>query len=226
MDSMKLHSGHRERMRKRFLSAKQDTLFDHELLELLLFYARPVINTNSIAHSLIDEIGSLGNVMAADTEKLKKIHGIGDKGAAFIHFMLDMGRNYLRSSHTNETLATKEHLYSCFEELSSEQSKGICTLLCLSQSSELLRTVTIPQNDVLDGKITAREAAMIILSSRAVSVCVGISHGSSAVPCSQDYITARFFGETLSAIGVTFTDCMITGGEKCFSMRENGAFAF
>lgn len=59
MSEKNSHAGHRSRMRQRFLTAGQDGLFEHELLELILFYARPVVNTNGIAHELTQEFGSL-----------------------------------------------------------------------------------------------------------------------------------------------------------------------
>ena len=227
MYSKNLHSGHRERMRKRFLASGQDGLFEHELLELLLFYARPIVNTTGIAHALIEELGSFGKVLSSDTDKLKSIKGVGEGGAEFLRFMSDMGRAYLRSSHTSEALTTAEQLCACLSELSSENGKRVCTLLCLSHASELLRTVTIPADDILCGNIAPKEAAAIVLAGRAASVCIGISHGRGLpVPDSRDYAAARFIGEILSAIGVGFRDCIITGGGKSFSMRENGAFAF
>ena len=141
MYSKNLHSGHRERMRKRFLASGQDGLFEHELLELLLFYARPIVNTTGIAHALIEELGSFGKVLSSDTDKLKSIKGVGEGGAEFLRFMSDMGRAYLRSSHTSEALTTAEQLCACLSELSSENGKRVCTLLCLSHASELLRTI-------------------------------------------------------------------------------------
>ena len=66
MNDKNTHAGHRSRMRQRFLASGQDGLFEHELLELILFYARPVVNTNGIAHDLTDQFGSLSKVLSAD----------------------------------------------------------------------------------------------------------------------------------------------------------------
>ena len=38
---MGIHDGHRGRMRRRFLENGLDSFADHEILELLLFYAIP-----------------------------------------------------------------------------------------------------------------------------------------------------------------------------------------
>ena len=46
-----LHSGHRQRLKNKFMSAKE-SFSVHEILELLLFYSIPRKNTNDIAHKL------------------------------------------------------------------------------------------------------------------------------------------------------------------------------
>ena len=59
------HSGHRERLRQRFLAGGPDALADYELLELLLFYAIPRKDTKPVAKRLIKRFGSLAGALAA-----------------------------------------------------------------------------------------------------------------------------------------------------------------
>ena len=47
-----LHSGHRKRMKERYLQSGIDSLSDHEKLELLLYYAIPRKDTNEILTKL------------------------------------------------------------------------------------------------------------------------------------------------------------------------------
>lgn len=56
---MGLHDGHRQRKRERFLKQGADGLADHEVLELLLYYAIPRRDTNELAHRLIQHFGTL-----------------------------------------------------------------------------------------------------------------------------------------------------------------------
>ena len=53
---MGLHDGHRQRKRERFLKQGADGLADHEVLELLLYYAIPRRDTNELAHRLIQHL--------------------------------------------------------------------------------------------------------------------------------------------------------------------------
>ena len=67
-----IHSGHRQRIRDRFLKTGLDGFQDHEVLELLLFYAIPRGDTNKIAHQLLERFGSFSGVCDAPIEELQK----------------------------------------------------------------------------------------------------------------------------------------------------------
>ena len=61
-----------------------DDLFDHEVLEVLLYNACPRINTNPLAHALLERFVSLSEVFNASIEELKEVEGVGDSVARFI----------------------------------------------------------------------------------------------------------------------------------------------
>ena len=50
------HSGHRERMRKKFIENGFDVFETHEALEMFLYYAIPRKDTNPLAHRLLTVI--------------------------------------------------------------------------------------------------------------------------------------------------------------------------
>ena len=89
-----LHQGHRERMRERLLSSGGSSLADHELLEMLLFYALPRRDTNDTAHRLIEEFGSLCGVLEGDRSRLLSVEGVGDGAAVFMELLGELSRRY------------------------------------------------------------------------------------------------------------------------------------
>ena len=60
-----MHEGHRKRKKEWVAEYGFDNLQPHELLEIMLYYAIPRIDTNEIAHNLIDRFGSLSSVIEA-----------------------------------------------------------------------------------------------------------------------------------------------------------------
>lgn len=75
------HSGHRDRLRERYLSEGLDGFPPHNVLELLLFYSVPRRDTNVLAHRLIEQFGSLVGVLNAAPEQLAQVEGIGMNAA-------------------------------------------------------------------------------------------------------------------------------------------------
>ena len=61
-----------------------DDLFDHEILEILLFSACPRVNTNPIAHALLDRFVTLSEVFSASIDELKEVDGVGESVARVI----------------------------------------------------------------------------------------------------------------------------------------------
>ncbi|NMB30866.1 MAG: hypothetical protein GX988_05455, partial [Clostridiales bacterium] len=76
-----VNSGHRRRLKQRYLKEGIENFEHHNVLELLLFYALPRVDTNKIAHELIKRFGSISGVFKAPIEELVKIKGIGENAA-------------------------------------------------------------------------------------------------------------------------------------------------
>ena len=80
----KTHLGHRERLRLKAAEIGFEFLEEHEQLEMILFSAEKVKNTNEIAHELLHTFGSLGNVLRASKEELMTVRGVGAAMASVI----------------------------------------------------------------------------------------------------------------------------------------------
>lgn len=93
--SENIHKGHRERVKKEFLSNgfSEDTP-DHKILELILFYTVPQKDTNPLAHELINKFGSLAGVFDAPVSEIIKIKGISENSAVLFKMFLPIARRY------------------------------------------------------------------------------------------------------------------------------------
>jgi DNA repair protein RadC len=77
-DAAPHYHGHRERLRARFREAGSDAVTDYELLELVLFRALPRRDVKPLAKSLIGKFGSFAETIAAPTQRLAEVAGLGD----------------------------------------------------------------------------------------------------------------------------------------------------
>jgi DNA repair protein RadC len=71
-------SGHRQRLKERFVVGGPEALPDYELLELVLFNAIARSDTKPLAKRLIERFGSFAEAINAPPERLKEVEGVGD----------------------------------------------------------------------------------------------------------------------------------------------------
>lgn len=86
------HEHHRQRMLALYEAVGFDSLSDHNILEILLFFSIRRANTNPTAHALIDRFGSLYDVLTAQPEELQEVYGIGPSSAQLIRSTFDAAR--------------------------------------------------------------------------------------------------------------------------------------
>ncbi|TNE39861.1 MAG: JAB domain-containing protein [Alphaproteobacteria bacterium] len=73
------HTGHRDRLRQRFMKAGGEALHDYEMLELILFRAIPRRDVKPLAKDLLEKFGSYQNVLTAPIERLLEMSGVSER---------------------------------------------------------------------------------------------------------------------------------------------------
>ena len=92
-----LVNGHRQRLKNRFFTCGTDSLSEHELLELLLFYSIPRRDTKLLAKKLLCEYGSLESVILASEDALEK-SGLGQSSIVLFKLFSGINSSAMRSS--------------------------------------------------------------------------------------------------------------------------------
>jgi hypothetical protein len=77
-------TGHRERLRARFMAGDVSALEEAALLELLLTYSIPRRDVRSIADALLVRFGTIAEVLAAEPGDLQEIAGINEVSTALL----------------------------------------------------------------------------------------------------------------------------------------------
>lgn len=222
-----LHQGHRERLRQRFIQNGFKGLYEHELLEMILFYSIPRQNTNDLAHALINHFGSLKAVLEASPDELTKVKGMGRSSARLIHMLAEISIHFRSFSADRPVLDTtnkiSEHLNSYFDEHNSE----LCVILNLDMSLVLKNVSSYSLEDITSGRITVREITQKILLTDTRRIIIAINHpGKLPVPTPDDFSVISRIAEAVSPLGIELIDSAISGMGRTFSMRGQGAFGF
>ena len=129
---MGVHDGHRDRKKAQYRRCGSEPFADHELLELLLFFAIPRVDTNPAAHALLDRFGSLQAVFTASVDELAKVPHIGPNAALLISLIPTLYRRAMVSAANSEfVLDTRARMGEYFRELLSAEPKEVMYQLCL-----------------------------------------------------------------------------------------------
>ena len=135
---MSIHSGHRERLRSRFLKEGLDNFEEVNALELLLFYCIPRKDTNELAHALLDHFGSFHQVLDATPDELMTVPGIGEGTATFLPLVASACRYYRVNQANNVTaLDTIEKCGDYLVNYFHGRKNETIMLLCLPPSFSL-----------------------------------------------------------------------------------------
>ena len=221
---MPIHDGHRERMKKRFLAEGLDSFTQIQALELLLFYCIPQKDTNPLAHALLDRFGSLSQVLEAPVEELRKVPGVGDHTATFLHLITEAGRFYLVNRSSQEKILPT--LESCAEFMLPfffGRKVETVFLLCLDAKCKVLCCKEVGMGSVNAASISVRRIVETALAANATAVVLAHNHPSGmALPSDEDVLTTRRVAMALSAVEIRLVDHIVVADDDYVSMAQSG----
>ena len=225
-DQKNIHTGHRKRTKAEFLARGLDGLPDHEVLELLLFYAIPQGDVNPLAHDLMEQFGSLSGVFHATPEQLMAVKGVGENTAVLIHLVPALGARYLQdrvdlSEIYNDAWQFRELLAPYFFGARNEMAY----LVCLDAKNKLIACKKLSEGDAVATQFSPRTVMAAALACNATTVVLAHNHISGiALPSASDKATTRQIYETLRGVGIRLFDHYIFVDGDMVSMRQSGYF--
>ncbi len=220
----KQRSGHRERVRRRFLDEGLDGFKDYEALEMLLFYAVPRQDTKVIAKRLIDQFGSLQAVFHTPPERLMQEAGLTEATAALIAMLPQLARKIeeqqaQENARIRSTLDAGRDVIAMFRSRQDESVR----ILCLNASGKVVRRARIAEGDVNAVHFPIRKLVEEALACKAVSVILAHNHpGGTMAPSQEDLDATKAAKAALETVGIRLLDHLIVSGDNYCSLREEG----
>ncbi len=132
------YSGHRDRLRERFLNAP-DSLPDYELLELLLFMAIPRKDVKPIAKLLIDKFKNMNGVLNASLNDLQRIDGISHNSAIAIRAIRAAGLRLLKQDVIGQPVLTSwQRLVEYCQASMAQEKNEQFRIIFLNKKNEVM----------------------------------------------------------------------------------------
>lgn len=220
------HDGHRERMRERFSKTGFKGMQQHEMLEMLLFYAIPRRNTNVLAHELIKRFQTLSGVFEASEEQLLSVKGVTMNTVTLIRMMLPLFHQYCESTKLgtklNDSNTTGEYLCKYYTGILNE----CVTAICIDASCKVVGIETVCEGDSYSCLLNARRLIEVALKyPMAAGVILAHNHPNGvALPSREDIDSTVELVRMLSNVNVKLVDHFIIAGEEYISMSTSVNF--
>lgn len=218
-----LHNKHRQRLRERFMNVGVDGLQEHEIIELLLFYAIPRKNTNEIAHELINEYGNLANIFDADEESLMKINGAGESVATLFKLMRECVNKYINDKNNIANVhLTPLNIDTYIKNLFYGHTKEVAYAVLLDGDCIVRKVKKLSSGTVNATPLYPREVVKLAVNEKYPYVLIAHNHpNGSAVPSQNDLNITKTIELALNFIDVRLVDHVIVAGEKTISLAKN-----
>ena len=218
------NSGHRERLRTRFLKSGHDAFADHELLELLLMGVVLRRDVKPIAKALLLRFGNLNAVVAASIPELTNVDGVGESIAIHlkaVHAILLRGEQ--ETIQKQPILSSWASLLNYLKLDLEHEKREQFRVLFLDKKLRLIKDEMMGDGTIDHAPVYPREIARRALELSSSSVVLVHNHPSGdAKPSPQDIVMTKKIITALEQIEVKVIDHIIVGFEGSVSMKAIG----
>ena len=217
-----IHTGHRDRLRRRLRAEGMASFTEHEVLELLLMYAIPQRDVNPLAHALIERFGSLAAVLEADESELMRVRGVGEHAAMLLSMMPALIGRYHQSKLGARHVVTnpaQAHTYcrTLFAGVREERLYAIC----LDKAGHVIHPALMAQGTLDEVRVYPRQLVEIAVRYHAYNLLLAHNHPGGHCAASQSDIDATLgAARALQLINVNIVDHIVICSAGAYSMMH------
>ena len=218
------YTGHRKRLRERFLSHGPEALADYELLEMILFPAKPVGDVKPMAKALLASLGSFRQVLLADRTALMKVEGVSDAAVVAIKTAKAAAERLLKEEVADRPVIKSwtQLLDYCRLHIGYNQNEEFHVLF-LDRKLQLLLDERQQRGTIDHTPVYPREVVKRALELGASSLILVHNHPSGDVnPSKADVDVTKQIIDAARPLAIEIHDHLIIGPKKHFSFKSKG----
>ena len=217
------HSGHRERLRERFLKGGLDALQDYEILELILFMALPRRDVKPLAKKLILTFGSFNGVLHASVRDLVSF-GLSENTAISIKTIEAASFHLMKQDVIGRPILNNwTKLLDYMQATMAHEQVENFRLLFLNKKNELIADETQQTGTVDHTPAYPREIVKRALELSATAIILVHNHPSGdANPSRGDIEMTQAIINAAKPLGIVIHDHLVVSKNGVTSMKNKG----
>jgi DNA repair protein RadC len=216
--------GHRKRLREKFLRSGLAGSHDYEIVELLLTLGGTRGDCKPQAKEAIKRFKTLRGVLAASTEELQEIEGIGPASAFAIKLIQDVSQELLKEQilHKPSSKSSKEvvdYLYLSMRDRKKETFK----VMFLNAQNQIIEVEDLFEGTLNASAVYPREIIERALKHNAAALIFVHNHPSgNPEPSDNDKQVTQDLVSAANTIQIKVLDHIIIGDNRYFSFADQG----
>ena len=224
MSNNKTHTGHRKRLRSRFLKSGVEGLHDYEQVELLLTYAVPVKDVKPAAKNLIKKFKNISGILDASYEELCKVKGIGESSAVLIKYIRSLLAVYSEEQmYLSDVLSSPEKVYE-FSKLKIGSNKNESLMVIFLNTKNMVIDYRVISEGSIDSvAVYPRKIIELALKYNASGIILVHNHPSGdPSPSVSDNELTEELKKISETMDLRLLDHIIVSKKSYYSFSKQG----
>ncbi len=222
------HTGHRDRLRGRFVKSGAGAFEDYELLEMVLFAIIPRRDVKPLAKKLLADFGGIAGVLGASAEDLKAVRGLGDNAAIFLKTVHALTQRMLIGDVMHKPILSswQKLLDYCHVAMAHEKREHF-RILFLNRKNQLIADEVQQTGTVDHAPVYPREIVRRALELGATALILVHNHPSGdPTPSDSDITMTEEIIRAARALDIWVHDHLIIAKSGHTSFKSMGLLDF
>jgi DNA repair protein RadC len=220
-------TGHRKRLRQRFLTAGLDGFLDYEVIELLLTLATPRKDCKAAAKLALKKFKTLQGVLEADSKELQEVPGIGPVNMLGVKLIKAVSERYLAKKVVGRNaIVNSRDLYSYLNGTIRDKTRECFMVIFLDSKNRVIAMDTLFEGTLTASGVYPREVVRAALQHHAAALIFAHNHPSGEPrPSSEDMAITRQLVFAARLMGIAVHEHLIIGENCYYSFADQGHMA-
>jgi len=217
---------HCKALRNRFYMQGADSFEDHELLDLLMSYALPNRDTETLARDMLARFGSLKAVTEASAADIKKLHDLDDSAAILPGLVQPIAR-HIKTPATPYIFLTSVQLAGEYAVtlLAGERLEHLYVIV-LDEDKRLLAASHVGAGTLDEMAVYPRQVVAKVLQYGGTYAILAHNHPTGLLSASaSDLAATTIITKALSEADIKVLDHIIVGDGRFYSFAEKRLLA-
>ncbi|HCN17284.1 MULTISPECIES: RadC family protein [Psychrobacter] len=217
-----------DRPREKLLRFGAAHLTDAEILAIFLRTGTQSQSAIELARHLIEQFGSLAELLAAPQDIVLSCHGIGPAKYSQILASLEMGTRYLDSKlKTGQALGRSQVVKDYISTQLRGEHREVFAVLCLDNALTLLNFEILFTGGISSCSVCVKHVLRHALSHAASQLIIAHNHPhTDAQPSTADNILTGELKKACNLLDIALVDHIIVGRNETLSYAESGLAPF